>query len=201
MHDCLTRADAPSVSSASFTSRESWRKTLPNTCLSAQCIWFLINMNRITSHAEFTLVCVACVVSICGCVCVLVCVCVYVEFHSNVSPKAPLCSLLHISPITTPISVALFHFSFSLHPSVTTPLLPAFSATSPSLPPLSFHSLARSVSLTHSGSECGTWGPLCGFFLRCCYLVAVIMKAGARDGGMKGWRDGVLFCDGCQWVH
>lgn len=129
---------------------------------------------------------------------VCICVCVCVEFQSNVSLKAPLCSLLHISPIMTPISVALFNFSFSLHPSVTALFLPAFSTTGPSLPSLSFHSLSCSRSLTHSGSECGAWGPLCGFFLRCCYLVAVIMKAGVRDGGMKGWRDGVLFCDGCQ---
>lgn len=127
------------------------------------------------------------------------CVCMYVEFQSNVSLKAPLCSLLHIKAITTPISVSLFHFSVSLHPSVTTPLLPAFSTASPSrLLSLSFHSLSCLPSLTHSGSECGMWGPLCGFFQCCCYLVAVIIKAGARDGGIKGWSDGVLFCDGCQ---
>lgn len=140
MHDCLTPADAPSVSSASFTSRETWRKTLANTCLSAQCIWFLINMNRITSHAEFTLVCCVCCLHLClwvwVCLCVCARVCIYVEFHSNVSLKAPLCSLLYISPIMTPISVSLFHFSISLHPSVTAPLLPAFSTTSPSLPSL-----------------------------------------------------------------
>lgn len=42
---------------------------LPNMCLSAPCIWFLINMNRITSHAEFTLVCCVCCLHLCVCVC------------------------------------------------------------------------------------------------------------------------------------
>lgn len=130
-----------------FLTRAMWWKTLANVCLSAQWIWFLINMNKITSHAEFTLVRCVCVFCICG-VCVCVWVCIYVEFQSNVSLKAPLCSLLHISRITTPISVSLLHFSFSLHPSIAAPSLAALSTNIPSLRALSLRSLPCSLSHT-----------------------------------------------------
>lgn len=193
--ECLTAwhpQEPPRVSRASFTSRETWWKTLPNVFISpAHLISYKYEQDYKSCRVH---TCVLRVLSAC------VFVCVYVAFQCSVSLKAPLCSLLHISPITTPISVLCFHFFFSLHLSVTAPLLPALSTTSPSLYSLFFYfSHARSPLLTLAvivGS-----GDNSGFFLCCCYLVAVIMKAGARNGGMKGWRDGVLFCDGCQWVH
>lgn len=154
-------------------------------------------MNRITSHAEFTLVCVACVVCICGRVCMCTCVCIC-WVSQQCFPEGSFMQFITHQPHNDShfgFSFPFFLFSSSLRHHSLTPCIQALPVH-PSPP--SILSLGRSLSLTHSGSECGTWGPLCGFFLRCCYLVAVIMKAGARDGGMKGWRDGVLFCDGCQ---
>lgn len=73
-------------------------KTPPNFSLSVHSagVWILINMNKVMSHTEFKRVCV--------CVFFLGMLCVEAE---NVSLKAPSCSLLHISPITTIISLPL----------------------------------------------------------------------------------------------
>lgn len=94
--------------------------------------------------SHWCVVCVFCIRGVC------VCVCIYVEFQSNVSLKAPLCSLLHISRITTPISVSLLHFSFSLHPSIAAPSLAALSTNIASLRARALSLCSLPGSLSHT---------------------------------------------------
>lgn len=148
------------------------------------------------SHAEFTVVRVCCV-NMCVCVWRLFLEVVCVEPENNASLKAPSCSLLHISPITTVIPLSLsFPFiplspspSPSPHPSVPLPHSQRSALTAAPFPlcmVILFPRRPPSTSL--SGGGCETRGPLHSF------PPASLLSGGrgndGRNGGMEERRGG-----------
>lgn len=145
---------------------------------------------------------------------------VCVELENNASLKAPSCSLLHITPITTAISLSLPFIPLFL-PSISVsspvravPSLTALNTNSRSLSPLYgdflFSTSSLTLSLTLSLSLSLVVGVGCGDHSTA-FPASLLSGGDDNDGRNKGWRNGgvergkwrngVLFLYGCQRLH